>query len=135
MQWLAGIIIILVLAGAQTAVGAQLTAMALTAMALRFGAAGLIWLAIWGGVVLERGLVMMMGLWLVTAAGLAYRRWGGEPRWWAGFLVAAGASGILRWVSGSWSVGGMVGDMVAFGLMWSAVSWWQERWEDKEMRL
>lgn len=134
-MWLWGLILVLVMAVVETTVvGVELTAMALAVLGMRLGQTELVWLAVWGGVVLGRGVATIVALWGVTVVGLAYRRFGGEPRrWWAGLVVAAGGSGILRWLAGNWSVGGMVVDVIVWGVMWAAVSWWQDRWSDREI--
>lgn len=132
MKWIGAGILVLVMAAAQTtAIPVELTAMLLAALAMRLGRMEIVWLAVWGGVALQRELVTIMALWLVAVAGWGYRRWGGEPAWWAGLVLALAASGMMRWIVGSWSIWGGVGDMIAWAIVWLAISWWQERWGDE----
>ena len=132
MKWLGAGILVLVMAVVQTtAVPVELTAMVLAALAVKSGQVEMVWLAVWGGVVLGRGLAAMVVLWTVAVVGWAYRRWGGEPAWWVGLAVALGASGMTRWVTSNWSILGGVGDMMAWGVAWLIISWWQDRRGDE----
>lgn len=132
MMWLWGVILVLIMAVIQTtAVPVELTAMLLAALGFRLGRAELVWLAVWGGVALDRGLATIMALWLVAVAGWAYRRFGGEPRWWIGAGLAVIGSGLMRWLMGGRSIVGMLGDVAVWAIIWLAISWWQERWGDE----
>lgn len=132
MMWLGAGILVLVMAVVQTtAIPVELTAMLLAALAIKSGRAEMVWLAVWGGVALQRGLVTIMALWALAVIGWAYRKWGGEPAWWVGLAAALGASGITRWITGNWLMLGGVGDMIAWAIVWRIISFWQERWGDE----